>query len=167
LADAAAPWEASQATSAAHPLAEDAPAVAREAAREDADDPQEPGERAGTSWLEENRALWVEPGYLILLRWRRPDGNAAVIAALEASAEPMTSFLTEQVQRVDQLHNVEQLHPIEQALARWLAPRVAPASLEVIHLDHDCTAVCALLEPSRRYPERLEIMGEIVGPEWE
>jgi hypothetical protein len=115
----------------------------------------------------EDRALWVEPGYLLLLRWTRPVDDLAAVAALEGSAETVHTFLATRVTNVDTLHNLDQLHPLEAELVVLLNARVAPTTIEVIHLDHDCTRVCSLLNPSRTYPEVIEVDGGMPAPGWE
>jgi len=115
----------------------------------------------------ENRALWIEPGYLLLIRWARPVDDQSPITALEGSADAISSFLTTQVSSVDSLHNLDQLHAIESALLTDVASRITPARIEVLHLDHDCTTVCNTLNPSREYPEIYEVMGDIAEPGWE
>ena len=158
-----------------HPLPVSPPVMADEAFSEpagdaasaDFDDEAEPAPEASEAEADdqadaapeitENRALWVDPGYLILLRWRRPLGNEAPVAALEGSADLVRTHLDAQVTSVDQIHNIEQLHALEGALLVLLQGAVAPATLEVIHLDHDCRVVCSALDPSRGYPEIIEV----------
>jgi hypothetical protein len=84
--------------------------------------------------IDENRALWVEPGYLIMLTWQRPD-DATIVAALEGSAQAVQDFLSARVTQVDQLHNIEQLHGLEGEVLVLLESRVAPAHITVLHLD--------------------------------
>lgn len=91
----------------------------------------------------ENRALWVEPGYLILLRWQRQDPGAAQIAALEGATEAVSAYLGEQVTDGSALHDLDRLHHIEHGLFTLLAGLVAPANIQTLHLDHDCTSVCS------------------------
>jgi hypothetical protein len=117
--------------------------------------------------ITENRALWLQNGYLVLLRWRRDEGDNAVVAALEGSADDVSMFLADRVRSVDNLHNIDQLHRIEGELLAQLAPRVAPATIEVLHLDHDCTAVCATLDPSLLHPPEYQIDGEMPAVGWE
>lgn len=124
-------------------------------------------DEASVEEVVENRALWVEPGYLLLIRWARPADNQAPITALEGSADTISAFLTAQVTGTDSLHNLDQLHVIETALLADLSPRLSPARIEVIHIDHDCTSVCSALNPSREYPEIYPVMGDIAEPGWE
>jgi hypothetical protein len=116
--------------------------------------------------LEENRALWVEPGYLVLLRWRRPVGDEATVGQLEGSADAVRALLDARVGSVDDLHNIERLHPLEDAVRTLLRERVHPATVDILHLDHDCTVVCAALDPSRHYPEVIELDGDMPSPSW-
>ncbi len=52
-----------------------------------ADAPAQPASPARAAvMLTENRALWIEPGYLILIRWMRPEGDAAPVGARLGSA---------------------------------------------------------------------------------
>ena len=122
---------------------------------------------SATEEVTENRALWVEPGFLILLRWRRQTSDEAPVAALEAAADPVSTFLASRVTNVDDIHNLDQLHPLEQELTAMLTPLVLPARVEMLHLDHDCTVVCSALNPSRTYPEIYELRGDVAGPGWE
>lgn len=115
----------------------------------------------------ENRALWVEPGYLILLRWSRPADNDVPVAALEGAADQLRSFFAARVTTVDQIHNIEHLHVLEQQIIDLLGPEVLPARIEVLHLDHDCTVVCSALDPSTSYPEPIMLLGEPPPPGWE
>ena len=116
--------------------------------------------------LTENRALWVTPGYLVLVRWRRHEDDDAVVAAFEGSADAVSTFLTTRVTSVDHIHNLDQLHGLESDLMAMLAARVSPAQIDVLHLDHDCTVVCSALNPSTEYPENIEVMGDWAGPGW-
>lgn len=117
--------------------------------------------------ITENRALWLQNGYLVLLRWRRAEGDNAVVAALEGSADDVSMFLADRVSSVDNLHNIDQLHQIEAELLAQLAARVAPAAIEVLHLDHDCTVVCPMLDPSLLHPPEYQIDGDMPAPGWE
>jgi hypothetical protein len=130
----------------------------------------EGGERVATGeraiWLTENRALWVEPGYLVLLTWTRPPDDS-LVAALEGSGDAVAEWFASHITQVDQIHNLELLHPLEGELSQFLAERLQPAIISVLHIDHDCTRVCSTLNPSRSYPERIEVMGEISAPGWE
>lgn len=95
--------------------------------------------------ITEQRALWVEPGYLILVQWRRPASNAGVIAAFEGASETVGAHLASQLtEPYAVLHDAAQLQEAERALLAVLVPIVAPAEIDVIHLDHDCTAVCSV-----------------------
>ncbi len=95
--------------------------------------------------ITEQRALWVEPGYLVLIQWRRPESNADVISAFEGASETVSSHLsTEIADPFATLHDPAQLQDAERALLAVLVPIVAPAEIDVIHLDHDCTSVCSV-----------------------
>ena len=115
----------------------------------------------------ENRALWIDPGYLILLRWSRPVGDEGPAVALEAAATDLSTLIQARVTNVDNLHNFNQLHELENSLVATLSGRVTPATIEVLHLDHDCTSVCSVLNPSIEYPEPIEMLGDMPGPGWE
>jgi hypothetical protein len=156
--------------------AEAAPAEAEEAddARAEAEvdrdqvvDPADEQDQASTQEVVENRALWVEPGYLILMQWQRPVDDTRPVDAIPAATEVARSYLASRVTSVDQIHNIDQLHVIEAELVPLLAAALAPAEIAVLHLDHDCRTVCSALDPSRSYPEPSEVDGEMPGPEWE
>lgn len=102
--------------------------------------------------VEEDRALWVDPGYLILLRWRRPVDDSLPVSALEAATEALADFLEENAVGMDDLHDIDRLHQLEAELVALLSPLLAPAEIDVLHLDHDCTLVCDTLSP-RTPPE--------------
>ena len=95
--------------------------------------------------MTEHRALWVDPGYLILLEWSRPVLNETPVASLEGSTEALAALLSEIVTEPDALHDTERLYQIERSVATLLATAVEPATIEVIHLDHDCNTVCGSL----------------------
>jgi hypothetical protein len=111
----------------------------------------------------ENRALWIEPGYLVLIRWTRSPGDNAVIAALEGSTDALASYLTEHIQSNNDLHELTQLHTHENALQELLAERIRPAVLEVLHLDHDCSQVCSIVTPSHP-PDAIPIAAGGMSP---
>ena len=136
--------------------------------REDLFEEQAQAEPPGSAEIvTENRALWVEPGYLVLLRWRRASEDEAVVSALEGLGATVSAFLTENVTSVDHLHNIEALHLIERNLLAVVTPMIASATIEVLHLDHDCASVCSLLNPGDTYPDRWQLDGEMVAPGWE
>lgn len=114
--------------------------------------------------IDEQRSLWIEPGFVLLLEWTRPDGNEGPIAALEGATETVSAHLQESVTSVDQLHNLDQLHQIESDLATLLEPIVAPAEIGLLHLDHDCETVCNDLEPSTIGPVHHQMRGDIPVP---
>jgi hypothetical protein len=94
-------------------------------------------------WVTENRALWVEPGYLVLLQWRRPADDEAAVAALEGASEAVGGYLRDAVtDAATQLHGTEMLGELETGIAAVLRPVVAPGVIDVLHLDHDCTSLC-------------------------
>lgn len=111
--------------------------TSREEARADSVEPPEE-----EVWVTEHRALWVDPGYLILIEWSRPASDTAPVASLEGSAAAVAALLSEQVTDPQALHDTERLFDIEQAVASLLAEAVAPARIDVLHLDHDCNVVC-------------------------
>lgn len=117
--------------------------------------------------IEESRALWIEPGYLLLVRWSRPEEDETSIAALENASQSLGEFLSTRVTSVDNLHNLDQLHQVEWELVELLTPLVDPAEISVLHLDHDCTQVCSLLDPSYGYPDIYELDGEMPAVYWE
>ena len=116
--------------------------------------------------LEESRALWVEPSYLLLIRWSRPEEDESPIAALEAAEEQIGEFLATRVTTVDDLHNLDLLHQIEVEIVDLLAPIILPAEIEVLHLDHDCTRICHNLDPSLTYPEDPMMVGYFKPAGW-
>lgn len=117
--------------------------------------------------ITENRALWVEPGYLVLLRWTRTATDSGVIASLESSGDAVATFLSGRITNVDHVHNIDQLHQIEHELLTYLGTLLPGVTIEMLHIDHDCTTVCSVLNPSRAYPEIYEVDGEMPGPGWE
>lgn len=129
------------------------------------DDPPPVESRA--DMVEEQRALWIDDGYLVLIRWSRPEHDRRVISTLEDSASVVREFLSASVTSTDQLHNLDRLHRIETELAGVLQRRVEPAIIEVLHLDHDCSVVCNSLDPSTTFPEVIEVDGEMPFPGWE
>lgn len=130
-----------------------------------ADDP--PPDPIGPATVVESRALWVEPGYLILVRWSRPETDESCVTALEGAADTLAEFLDTRVTNVDHIHNLDQLHELEWELVEQLTPLVVPATIDVLHLDHDCTQVCAVLNPSYAYPEIYELEGDVEPVYWE
>jgi hypothetical protein len=139
----------------------------QDSARSRDEAPADPTALADANTVTEQRALWVQPGYLLLLRWTRPDGDDAPVAALEGAADEVATFLAGRVTTVDNLHNLEQLRPLEADLAALLAAIVAPAVIEVLHLDHDCNTVCSALGPSVLTPEPMMLRGDVAAPGWE
>ena len=109
--------------------------------------------------FEEKRVLWVEPGYLVMVLWTRPAEDPSPVEAFEGATDFVSEYLEESVVSMDQLHNLDQLHELERGLVTQLEPVVAPAEIAVLHIDHDCSAVCDLLEPSDGFEERDELMG--------
>jgi len=114
----------------------------------------------------ENRALWVEPGYLVLLRWERPVENEEVIATLEGSSDAVAAYLSEQVENSQSLHDLGRLHLIEDGLAALLEARVAPADIQTLHLDHDCASVCTAL-PDHIPDDYIPLPGVPPATDWE
>ncbi len=114
----------------------------------------------------ENRALWVEPGYLILVRITRAEGNSDAITAFEGSTGAVSVYLQGAIAETSQLHNVDLLHSHEVVLATLVQERIAPAVLEVLHIDHDCTTICSGLDPGHP-PEIIPLRGEMEPVEWE
>lgn len=115
----------------------------------------------------ESRALWVEPGYLLLIKWSRPEDDESPIANLEGAADTLQTFLSTRVETVDQLHNLEQLHLLEWEIAEQLGPIVSPAVIDVLHLDHDCSSVCDALEIGLEYPEIYMPNGGPIDIDWD
>lgn len=116
--------------------------------------------------VEESRVLWVEPSYLVLIRWSRPEEDESSIAAFEGAEEQIGEYLATRVTTVDDLHNLDLLHEIEQEIVDILAPIVLPAEIDVLHLDHDCTRICHLLDPSLTYPEDPVMLGYFKPAGW-
>ncbi len=108
--------------------------------------------------ITENRALWLEAGYLVLLRWVRRDGDQVVVAALEGSTAAVGELLQREVQATSDLHNLDRLHAIEAALVGLLEPLVAPARIEALHLNHDCNVVCGGLDAGTP-PDHIPLAG--------
>lgn len=121
-----------------------------------------PDDGSGVGDLTENRALWVEPGYLLLIQWTRPEDDETPVIQLEASAEVVAAHLASAVTDEHTLHELHSLHTIELGLVDLLTPLVAPATVEVVHLDHDCEAICGPLGPE---PE-IMLRGSVVAPEY-
>lgn len=99
----------------------------------------------------ENRAMWIDPGYLVLLRWRREEPGTAQIAALEGATDAVSEYLTNHLGEGD-LHDVDRLHEIEHGLFAMLGALVTPATIQTLHLDHDCNAVCVGMLPEIDIP---------------
>ena len=116
--------------------------------------------------ITENRAVWIEPGYLVLVQWQRPDGDLSPVEAFEGGAVELATLIASHVTSVDNLHNIDQLHELENILLLHLASRVAPARIDVLHLDHDCTTVCSVLDPSVDHPVPVDIVGLYKATEW-
>ena len=107
------------------------------------DSPSEPTALPTEAVITENRAVWVEPAYLILLQWHRPENADGAVAALDGSAEAIRAFMAEQVgDAFSELHDPESLQNLERGLLTLLTPLLVPAEIEVLHIDHDCGAVC-------------------------
>ena len=114
----------------------------------------------------ENRALWIDPGYLILFQWVRPEDNDDVVGALEGSTEVVSTYLSERVDTSAALHDLGRLHEIEEGLASLIDSRVSPARIHTLHLDHDCSTVCSLL-PDRIPDHDIPLPGIALPPDWE
>lgn len=115
----------------------------------------------------ENRALWVEPGYLVLLRWSRQTSDETSIPALEGLTETISAYLQEHVQTMENLHDIANLHVLESQIAEFIANGVA-ARVEVVHLDHDCSTVCNLLPSSNGPIDDIPVLGGAIAPPgWE
>ena len=130
------------------------------------EEPTDEVEQVVTGGISENRALWIEPGYLLMLTWTRPEENSDVIAALEGSTETIGTYLSENVATVDDLHDVSRLHVHENAIALLLETRVAPATIGTIHLDHDCNTVCNQLDGGDPI-DHIPLPGIAPEPYWE
>lgn len=129
-------------------------------------EPSEPSADPRGPEITENRALWVEPGYLILVRITRLESSSDAITAFEGSTEPMSEYLTREIGDTSHLHNVDLLHNHEVALADIVQELISPAILEVLHIDHDCTTVCSALD-SGFPPDRIPLRGEPMPVDWE
>jgi len=115
----------------------------------------------------EDRALWIEPGYLLLIRWDRPTDDTVAVAMLEGSTETLQAYLSSNITETNDLHDLQRLHSHEQALFALLEPRVEPARIEKLHLDHDCNTVCNVLGWSGPTGPEIPLGGVPVSPEWE
>jgi hypothetical protein len=109
-----------------------------------------PPTESGVPEVIEDRSLWIDPGYIVLIRWTRPVDNTDVIAALEGSVPAVSSYLSTSITSRDELHEVERLHGHELAITNLLAPLIVPARILVLHLDHNCSTVCS------RFPDFTE-----------
>lgn len=114
----------------------------------------------------EHRALFVEPGYIVLLRWERPAGDTAVVAALEGSTEAVSAYLSANIDEMNDLHDIDRLHTHEHDLVELLQARVAPATIEVLHLDHDCNSVCGARGWTGPDPDFIPLPGVPPAPEF-
>jgi len=115
----------------------------------------------------ENRALWVEPGYLVLLRWSRRASDETSISALEGLTDTIAAHLQENVQTMENLHDIANLHVLESQIAEFIANGVE-ARVEVVHLDHDCSSVCSLLPSADGPIDDFPVLGGVVAPPgWE
>lgn len=93
--------------------------------------------------IEENRAMWLEPGYLVLVRWERPEGNESIVAAFEDARDEVGEYLAATVTDPQAtLHHAGSLRPVEDGVTALLASRIAPARIVALHIDHDCQLVC-------------------------
>jgi hypothetical protein len=129
--------------------------------------PAEPRQVAVSEPLEvvvENRALFVEPGYILLLQWERPVDELAAIAGLEGSTQAVADYLSQSITAMDELHHIERLHAHERALVALLGGRVAPATIAVLHLDHDCQRVCNPLGWTAPRHDAIPMPGVAPGP---
>jgi hypothetical protein len=123
-----------------------------------------PTSQATAEWVTEDRALWVEPGYLILVRWSRPIDNLDVVAALEGATPTVAAYLSSNVTAYNDLHDLDRLHTLEAGLVSMLAPTLSPATLDVLHLDHDCNTVCTGLPGYYDAPENIPLPGMLPAP---
>jgi hypothetical protein len=113
--------------------------------------------------ITENRAVWVEGGYLVLIQWTRPESAEEAIAALEASSPDILAYLGTLDASSAVLHDPGPLHVLETGLIALLSPIVAPATIDVIHLDHDCQTLCTGgVSPDLSTPIR--VRGRMVTP---
>ncbi len=65
------------------------------------------------------------------------------------------------------LHDIDSLHEVERQVSALLEERVAPAVIEVIHLDHDCTQVCSALDPGNPPHQHITLPGMMPPPHME
>lgn len=110
--------------------------------------------------ITENRALWIPPGYLLLLQWTRPEEETSPVETLEGLTDMLTTHLAEAVSDTDVLHDAVSLQEIEVSLMVLLNEQVTPAVISVVHLDHDCEALCPADPPTTH-----AIRGRMVSPE--
>jgi hypothetical protein len=123
--------------------------------------------RDAIATITENRALWIEPGYLVLVQWSRPADNTDVIAALEGTTEALAALFSENVSTYENLHDLLQLHILEDQVASLVEAAIAPAELVSLHLDHDCNTVCSGLEPGGGYDDPPRLAGVLPPANWE
>ena len=95
----------------------------------------------------ENRALWIPPGYLVLIQLTRDEEDETSIPAFEGAAEQVSTYLETAVSDTDELHDAIQLRDVELGILALLGPIVEPATIDVLHLDHDCNTVCSSIDP--------------------
>jgi hypothetical protein len=87
--------------------------------------------------------MWIDPGFLVLVRWERPDGNEDVVAAFEGARDEVGEYLAGTVTDPQStLHDASSLRPVEDGVTELLAARIGPARIIALHVDHDCQLVC-------------------------
>lgn len=112
---------------------------------EDGTDPLEPGLIGGDpdeDAVIEDRALWIEPGYLVLMRIARDAEDVTVGEDVDASSETVATYITENLSEYDVLHNIDSLHTHENGIAGIIDGLIEPAHIISLHLDHDCNEIC-------------------------
>lgn len=126
-------------------------------------DPPEPGLIGGDPDEDdviEDRALWIESGYLVLMRIARDAEDVTVGEDVDAASETVASYITENLSNYDVLHNIDSLHTHENGIAVIIDGLIEPAHIVSLHLDHDCTETCGGgFEDWEDYP-----MGGIIAP---
>lgn len=95
----------------------------------------------------EDRALWIEPGYLVLMRLARDAEDVTVGADVDGATQDVSAYITAHLADYDSLHTLDVLHTHEDAIAAIIEARIEPAHIVALHVDHDCNEVCSGGDP--------------------
>lgn len=95
----------------------------------------------------EDRALWIEPGYLVLMRLARDAEDVTVGADVDGATEDVSAYITANLSDYDTLHTLDVLHTHEDAIAAIIEGRIEPAHIVSLHVDHDCNEICSGGDP--------------------